>query len=1122
MNKIIFLNFNVVITLLIFSSSANAQYEPSILYYNSSNQLEYVSDIDGNHIPDFSYVGYKNGEEPIPNVPVVLEISPIAGDNTAHIQAAIDQVEALPLDTNGHRGALLLLPGEYPVHGSLIINKSGVILRGSGDGENPASNTIIRGVGNVPHQRTLIRIGTNNKSGFGGQVPGTNQNIISPYIPTGSRTFEVADASVYNVGDNIIIKHPSTSAWLNAVDNGGTASDAPWNPGEINLVFNRHITQIQGNKIQVATPIYDILDRSLSQSYVYKFNGNSQIKECGVEDLRIFVESSGVTNSNHVKTSIHMIGVDNSWIRGVTTLRMSDQGVKFDEATRCSVIDTNVLDMHSPISGGWRYNFEVTDFCNNILFDNCTGSNGRHTFVANGASDVNGIVFTNCSSTGDYARSESHRRWGQGILWDNISWSNTNVSGILGLHNRGSYGTGHGWTLTNGVAWNINAPGKHIAIQKPPIGQNYAIGCNATVNNSYVFSHPAGYIEGTGQNLLIQSLYSAQFQDRITHGVLPDTPGKLFPNNYVFTDTEHYLELTWHDISIEEDNYILERSSDGVNFQILAVLPANTETYTDSDLQQDNYYYRLKASNSIGTSPASNTVQTNQYQSPTQTIYVSATGSGAMDGTSESNAYGNFGNAMNQINSAGDKLIVIGTINPTGINLSSKNFAFTIEGLDSNSVLGSSGTSRLFTINSATSANVTFKNLTFLNNNTTLAGGSVFFNNNAGATASFENCTFNGNSVSNAAGGGAIYFANGNLSISNSSFVNNSSTDEGGAIFLQSGTSTITNSIFETNDATTKGGAIHLNNGDLTIANCTFLNNTAANNGGAIAGIGSGNLTISGSLFNGNTGNRGGGIAITNDSRELVMSFSTFVNNTATSVDGGALYLGGTNANSSITNTTVFNNSVINATLNQSKGGGIRLEGARPFTINNSLIYGNFVDDNNGVTNISDIGVTPATVVTLDYSITQIIVPTLDDTAGDVFATSLTEADLSASNLSFNETSGYVEYNSVSVGTDSPIAFGSDGNDAGAWDSGLTLSVNDVSQDDVSIYVNYDSKTLEITHNLNENLSIEIFNIMGSKIIEAKNITQNHSLDISHMKTGIYILTGKASSKSFNKKFIVK
>ena len=42
-----------------------------------------------------SYVGYKNGEEALPTIAVVKEISPVAGDNTAHIQAAIDEVEAL-------------------------------------------------------------------------------------------------------------------------------------------------------------------------------------------------------------------------------------------------------------------------------------------------------------------------------------------------------------------------------------------------------------------------------------------------------------------------------------------------------------------------------------------------------------------------------------------------------------------------------------------------------------------------------------------------------------------------------------------------------------------------------------------------------------------------------------------------------------------------------------------------------------------------------------------------------------------------------------------------------------------------------------------------------------------
>ena len=1031
MKKSAYLKMTTLCFLIFVSNSIQAQYESSILFHNNSDQLVYVSDTDGNHIPDYSYVGYKNGEEALPDVEVVKEISPIAGDNTAHIQAAIDEVEALALNANGHRGALLLLPGEYSVSGELIINSSGVVLRGSGDGEDAASNTIIIGAGNIPDERTLIRIGTNNKSGFGGQVAGTRQDIVSPYIPAGSRTIEVADASVYNIGDNIIIKHPSTAAWIEAVDNGGVATDDPWEPNTINLVFNRHITSIEGNKIQVATPIYDILDRSLSQSYVYIYNGNSQLKECGIENLRIFVESSGVTGRDHVKVGINMIGVDNSWVQGVTILRVSDQGVKFDEATRCSVIDTNVLDMHGPISGGWRYNFEVTDFCNNILFENCVASNGRHTFVANGASDVNGIVFTNCSSSGDYTRSESHRRWGQGILWDNITWTNTNTTGILGLHNRGSYGTGHGWTVTNGVAWNIDAPSNQIAIQKPPIGQNYAIGCDATVNGDGPFSHPAGYIEGTGEDLLIQSLYLAQLEDRTTHGVLPDTPGKLSPNDFVYTATEKYLELTWHDVSIEEDNYILERSSDGVNFQTIATLPEDTETYTDTDLQQVNYFYRLKSTNTIGTSPASNTIQTTDFYAETYNIYYVKVDGDGSDGLTEATAFTTINTAV-QTASNGDTIILVGALNQSGVLGIDKSLSFKGQ---SDAVV--TATDRMFNI-SAGGLSISFEDITFQNVTTTLQGAVI------------------------------------NLTQAS----------------------------------------------DLIITDCVFENNTSSANGGAILAGSTGTLTVSGSLFNNNSGSRGGAIAVTTIGRQLVMSNCTFVNNIATGNDGGAIYLGGANANSSMTNTTIFNNTVLNATLNQSKGGGIRLEGDRPFTISNSLIYGNFVDNGNE-TAVSNIGVTPNTVVSLTNSITNNIEPALDAAAGDVFASSIIDADLSASNLIFNAGTGFVEYIAVTTTEDSPIDFGSDGNDAGSWDSGLVLSLDALLKSKVSIYVNHNFKTIEINHDLDERLSVELFNILGSRIMDVQNSAKTQSVDVSRLKTGIYILLGKSSGTSFSKKILI-
>jgi hypothetical protein len=64
----------------------------------------------------------------------------------------------------------------------------------------------------------------------------------------------------FTVGDNIIIRHPSTDRWLAAVDYGATHGDVDWLPGEIDMYFNRFITQIEGNKIKV--------DASQKKSYL--------------------------------------------------------------------------------------------------------------------------------------------------------------------------------------------------------------------------------------------------------------------------------------------------------------------------------------------------------------------------------------------------------------------------------------------------------------------------------------------------------------------------------------------------------------------------------------------------------------------------------------------------------------------------------------------------------------------------------------------------------------------------------------------------------------------------------------------------------------------------------------
>ena len=157
-------------------------------------------------------------------------------------------------------------------------------------------------------------------------------------------------------------------------------------------------------------------------------------------------------------------------------------------------------------------------------------------------------------------------------------------------------------------------------------------------------------------------------------------------------------------------------------------------------------------------------------------------------------------------------------------------------------------------------------------------------------------------------------------------------------------------------------------------------------------------------------------------------------------------------------------------------------------------------------------------------AITKTIIPVLIavvDGGNDVFSTSTIEADLSGSNLSFNETSGYVEYDAVDEGVDSPIDFGSDGSDVGSWDSQLVLSIDDVLDSKVSVYVNNTFKTIEINHDLDDRLSVELFNILGSRIMGVKNIHKTESLDVSQLKSGVYILVGKSFGNYFSKKILI-
>jgi len=370
----------------------------------------------------------------------------------------------------------------------------------------------------------------------------------------------------------------------------------------------------------------------------------------------------------------------------------------------------------------------------------------------------------------------------------------------------------------------------------------------------------------------------------------------------------------------------------------------------------------------------------------------------------------------------------------------------------------------------------------------------------------FSDITFKGNKESSINGGAINMNTDSNLTFVNSIFDDNSTggvDKAGGGLFFSEGNVTITNSIFKNNLARGNGGAISgSGDGTLTITNSLFINNTAAN--------------INKIDGNGDRAN-GGAINIFGDGRKVIMSKNTFYNNQAT-FQGGGLYFGGLNATSNLENITVFGNKVILTSAEAGKAGGIRIEGNRNFEIKNSLIYDNLLGDN--VNPESDINITSVVQLNFINSLSGISEGFESD---DTYDSSKIDAILASSNLRFNETSGKVEYDEAPNGDDTPIDFGTDGNDAGAWNSNVTLSVEDENLLSKKILISYnrERKIIRLLNTIEEPVTIEIYNLLGSRVLALNDIAKEIFIDANAFKNSIYILKAKVNNKFFSKKFII-
>jgi hypothetical protein len=521
----------------------------SRIYPGADGKLVYVPDDQGNTILDSSHAGYGGGGVPIPTVPVKETIWPVAGDNTEHIQAAIDKVSALPLDKDGFRGAVLFRAGYYRMATPVTLKASGVVLRGEGMGD---TGTVLVGTGTgrspVPPappaggaagapgpggrgggpgggfgggQPTLIRI-----AGASGVVAkeDTRQLVVDEYVPVGAHSFKVASARGFRPGDTVIVRRIGNADWITAVGMNGETPQSRWQP--FNVDWDRVVTAVQGNTITIDAPITCAIEKRWGGGEVMKYEEPGRIEKVGIENLRgvsefdptvrtreygnmdrpNYVAEEYYADENHFANFITFDNMKHGWVRNVTALHFVYSLAGAARGSKWITIQDCVS--REPISrrmGARRFTFALRGQL--ALVQRCHSDKGRHSFMM-GQPTASGNVFLDCKATNPYSSSEPHEQWATGGLYDNVQapltarfWKNINI----------------GWAGANTVFWNCEGS---FLVQRPPTAQNYAfghIGVDAVVFNIPLQdpTKEGGHIEALDRHVAPRSLYLTQLRERL-------------------------------------------------------------------------------------------------------------------------------------------------------------------------------------------------------------------------------------------------------------------------------------------------------------------------------------------------------------------------------------------------------------------------------------------------------------------------------------------------------------------------------------------------------------------------------------------------------------------------------
>jgi hypothetical protein len=530
----------------LLSSTASASWRSTLYPAGWLPPSSATSFYTARFLQDFSYAGYKRGEESVPEItgPVfnVLDYGADAGgtsDSTAAIQATIDAA------ASAGGGVVFMPAGTYRVapQGSnnyaLRISSAGIVLRGAGVGQ-----TFILNTSYVMRSKSVILVAPASVSS-GASVAFT-ADLEGP-----TRRIPVANAGAFSVGDIVRMEWVFTQAWIDEHNQGSWWNDSTKQPAPAQYLREVMAVNTDEGWIEVDVPTrYTMKVRDSARV----FRRTGMLSEVGIEDFSIgnvqhpgpgFGEADYTIPGTagwdaHASYLVSLNDMHDSWISNVSsfqpagntsTCHMLSNGIVLTRCFRVTVRNSTMRRGQYGGGGGNAYMFRVGNGNENLLVD-CLADFSRHGLVLSHAG-TSGNVFLRCEDrntqratglSGSYTTSGSgsdhHMHFSHSNLFDGCHAHNS----FYTAHHRGSSGTTpHALTSAHGVYWNTSGSGTRYSniVVSEQARYGYVIGTSGEQSGVSTTTggntSPADHREGVGMGATLepQSLYADQFAKRM-------------------------------------------------------------------------------------------------------------------------------------------------------------------------------------------------------------------------------------------------------------------------------------------------------------------------------------------------------------------------------------------------------------------------------------------------------------------------------------------------------------------------------------------------------------------------------------------------------------------------------